>query len=107
MKDIFSGQGTDVFIGRLDTLEHQPTRARWSRWSDLYPNPNDRGLPAMPWADRGQQRYDFLTRRYTDFYSNMWSDVEWDLSPRGKPYIRAYWDADGHRHESQPPPPWM
>lgn len=98
IRDIFSGQGPDIFVGRLDTLEHLPTRSRWSRWADMYPNPNNRGLPALPWADRRLQRYDFLTRRYTNFHPNMWSDTEWDYSLDGELYLRAWWDADGHRH---------
>ena len=105
MKDIFRGQGPDVFIGRIDTVERQPTKSRWSRWGDIYPNPNDRGLPAMPWADRRRQRYDFLTRRYTDFRPDMWSNVEWDYDPWGASYQRAWWDADGHRHDKGSPSP--
>lgn len=102
MGDVFNGQGPDIFIGRIDTLEHQPTKSRWSRWADIYPNPNDRGLPAMPCADRRLKRYDFLTRRYTNFRPNMWSDVEWDYDPYGTLYQRAWWDADGHRHDNGP-----
>jgi hypothetical protein len=103
MKDIFSGQGPDVFIGRLDSLEHQPSRSRWSRWADLYPNPNDQGGPPMPWADRRRQRYDFLTRRYRDYHPHMWSDVEWDYDLYGQLHQQGWWDADGHRHDSRPP----
>jgi hypothetical protein len=99
MKDVLSGQGPDIFIGRIDSLVHQPTRSRWSRWGDLYPNPNDRGLPAMPWADRRRQRYDFLTRRYGNFRPDMWSNTEWSYDPWGQLYQRAWWDADGNRHD--------
>lgn len=105
MNDIFSGQGPDIFIGRLDTLVRLPTKSRWSRWADLYPDPNDRGLPAMPWADRYTKRYDFKTRRYADRSPDVWSKVEWDYDPYGKFYLRAWWDADGRRHVGRLPDP--
>lgn len=101
-KDIFTGQGPDIFIGRLDTLDRLPTKPRWSRWADIYPNPKNRGNSPMPWADRRQQRYDFLTRRYTSFYPSMWSNVEWAYDKFGRLYQHAYWDADGHRHILSP-----
>ena len=100
LKDIFQGKGSDIFIGRLDSLERQPTKAHWSCWSDLYPNPDDRADIAMPWANRGEQRYDFRTRRYRRVHPGMWSNIEWQgLNDDGNPHLRAYWDADGHRHD--------
>lgn len=103
MKDVLSGQGPDIFIGRLDTLVRLPTKSRWSRWADLYPNPNDRGLPAMPWADRNRKRYDFSTRRYANPHPDMWSKMEWDYDVYGELYLRAWWDVNGRRHPGELP----
>lgn len=100
LKDIFHGKGADIFIGRLDTLQQQPCKARWSRWADLYPNPDDRTKAPPPSADRGEKRYDFRTRRYRNEYPGMWSNTEWHrLDDGGTPYLRAYWDIDGRRHD--------
>ena len=78
--DIASGQGPDVFIGRL---EHRPKRATWSRWGQVFGDspPNEEIVPNPFFnTDRENQVYDFRSRRYRpwtgDPTSSMWSDVK-------------------------------
>ena len=73
--DVLTGKGPDIFIGRLDNLDHRPSRARWSRWSDLYPDWDDTSAPPFWGAYRGDKRYNFRTRRYEYPHTEMWSDV--------------------------------
>lgn len=83
IKDVLTGKGPDMHIGRLDKPWQLP-RSRWSRWPDLDPERfwTDYALPPARHADRKNQRYNFRKRKYEDdppkcFNDLRWSDVRW------------------------------
>lgn len=95
--DVLTGKGPDVFVGRLDNLHHNPSRPRWSRWRDVHGDPNgSEGDASAFWgADRGTKRYDFHTRRYTEWHPDMWSDVEYCQNRHHRRIPLMYADAGG------------
>lgn len=82
--DVFTGQGPDIYVGRLNTFHHRPSKPRWSNWGNLFGDipPDDVANHLLPFANnnRDGQVYDFRSRRYRDWNfdltSSMWSDVK-------------------------------
>ena len=72
LKDCFTGRGSDIFVGHLDS--QFPVQAAWSLWGE-----NDlRRSPREFYAERhSDDRYDFRTRKYQRWAPDSWSDVEY------------------------------
>ncbi|KAK2740206.1 hypothetical protein FQN57_006217 [Myotisia sp. PD_48] len=105
--DVLRNRGPDMFIGPLDGPRVGPSRARWSRWADVYPadDAEDDLLPPLfrCW-DRKQQRYDFRTRKYKIPDMNTWSYVQYP-NDDGFGDIRipiAIWDQMGIQYPVEP-----
>lgn len=95
LKDVLRNQGPDIYVAfganKNDCIPNRPTRAEWSRHSDL----DDRGMgfrfntkKYSPWTrDRGLwgrppwKKYDFRTRKYVSPYPAMWTDAIWQPEP--------------------------
>ena len=101
LRDVLTGKGPDIFFGDIDGPTLRPGMARWSRWWDLHGEAGDQDhltLPPLPWADRGNERYDFMTRKYRIPDASIWSKIEYpgEDDPPGGP-LCAFWDINGTR----------
>lgn len=99
LKDVLTGKGPDIFIGRIDGPTLKPSTARWSRWTDIHGGPEANDLerpPLFKWCDRGNKRYDFRTRTYKVPDVNTWSKVEYrDWRHANWETPRYVWDEQG------------
>lgn len=95
LKDVLRNDGPDIYVAfganKNDCVSNRPTRAQWSRHSNL----DDRGIgfrfrakKHSPWTrDRGLggrqpwKEYDFRTRKYITPHEGMWSDAVWQPEP--------------------------
>ncbi|KAL2218111.1 hypothetical protein M432DRAFT_591315 [Thermoascus aurantiacus ATCC 26904] len=113
--DVLTNKGPDIFVGTIDSPSATPHTPRWSRWQDVYGQPNDgdeETLSPFFWADRGLKRYDFRTRTYQIPDRGTWSRVEYCDGGRDGALGRKgdmvheiplrYWDWTGNEY-----PAWM
>ncbi|MCJ1472741.1 hypothetical protein MMC13_001390 [Lambiella insularis] len=84
-KDILTGKGPDIFIGREGSL--RPHRPQWSNWTDtvdgmtldnLGYRDNTADMLRLGHGFDQRKRYDFRTRKYGTPHLGMWSDVKWE-----------------------------
>jgi hypothetical protein len=88
MKDILQSKGPDIHVAfsadKRDYMSNRPSRARWSRHSNLDDRDRDSALKyELPWVGRrGTDKcYDFRTRTFVSPYKNMWTDALWSEEP--------------------------
>ena len=100
-KDVLTGKGPDIFIGREWNAEN-PSKQIWSNWKSLEAYANPFGREAEDWYDRnpkallGGKRtepYDFKTRKYKRWSPGVWSDVAYTCLPEERQPM-WYRDAD-------------
>lgn len=112
-KDVMTNKGPDIYVGNLDGPVPVPRSPSWSRWKDLYGTIDDDGvvlLPLFPWDDRGGQRYDYRTRKYTAPNINTWSNVRYRVSDEDNGHLdttQLVWDGQGNMYPFNQWHPWQ
>ena|SRR2546423_2992524 len=78
-KDVLTGKGPDIFVGRLDKEPHRPSRPRWPNWEYVFediPLDEQEGINPFAFARRNDQVYDFRYTRYYPWHGGMWSNIQ-------------------------------
>jgi len=105
LRDVLTGKGPDIYVGRLDKDPHRPSKDRWSNWGHVFDTipPDEVFNQVHPLfnASRTNQVYDFRSRRYRNYdgpFSGMWSDRARCPNKYAK-MPHSYRDASGTRYD--------
>jgi len=109
-KDIFANEGLDIHVAisadKRDALYNRQRRALWPRWTELGDREPDGALAYRPsWVRffRGQEKYDFRTRKYGRPEWDTRTDARWQEEPSEDLYYSyTLRDLDGEWWEDHP-----